>query len=81
LYAPNAPGRKPAVLLVDLHAAVIPGFALHWHLNDPVKTVAPRSVLCTAPTDWMGLVAPHLEGFRYHTFGEPDDPFWYELMQ
>ena len=65
----------------DLHDAVIPGFALHWDLNDLVKTMAPRSVLWTDPTDWMGIVAPHLEGFRYRTFGGPDDQFWYELMQ
>jgi hypothetical protein len=65
----------------DLHDAVIPGFALHWDLNDLVKTMAPRSVLWTDPTDWMGIVAPHLEGFRYRTFGGPDDQFWHELMQ
>ena len=65
----------------DLHDAVIPGFALHWDLNDLVKAMAPRSVLWTDPTDWMGNVAPHLEGFRYRTFEEPDDPFWLELMK
>ena len=65
----------------DLHEAVVPGFALHWDLNDLVKAMAPRSVLWTDPTDWMGTVAPHLEGFRYRAFGKPDDPFWDELMK
>jgi len=65
----------------DLHDAVIPGFALHWDLNDLVKAIAPRSVLWTDPTDWMRVVAPHLEGFRYRTFGEPDDAYWLELMK
>jgi hypothetical protein len=65
----------------DLHDAVIPGFALHWDLNDLVKAMAPRHVLWTDPTDWMRIVAPHLEGFRYRAFGEPDDRYWSELMK
>jgi hypothetical protein len=65
----------------DLHDAVIPGFALHWDLSDLVKAMAPRSVLWTDPTDWMRVVAPHLEGFHYRAFGDPDDPIWSELMQ
>ncbi|HMD83863.1 MAG TPA: acetylxylan esterase [Terriglobia bacterium] len=65
----------------DLHDAVIPGFALHWDLNDLVKAMAPRPVLWTDPSDWMRIVAAHLEGFRYRTFGEPDDQYWLELMK
>jgi hypothetical protein len=65
----------------DLHDAVIPGFALHWDLNDLVKAMAPRSVLWTDPTDWRRIVAPRLEGFRYRTYGESDDPYWLELMK
>lgn len=65
----------------DLHQAVIPGFALHWDLNDLVKAIEPRGVLWTDPTDWMGNVIPHLGGFRYRTFEEPDDPLWSELMK
>ena len=65
----------------DLHDVVIPGFALHWDLSDLVKAMAPRSVLWTDPTDWMRVVAPHLEGFHYRAFGDPDDPIWSELMQ
>jgi hypothetical protein len=65
----------------DLHDAVIPGFALHWDLSDLVKAMAPRSVLWTDPTDWMGVVKPHLDGFRYRTFEDSDDPYWDELMR
>jgi hypothetical protein len=65
----------------DLFDVVIPGFALHWDLNDLVKVVAPRSVLWTDPTDWMGVVTPHLEGFRYRSSGEATDRFWSELTK
>jgi len=65
----------------DLHDAVIPGFALHWDLEDLVKAMAPRPVLWTDPTDWMGKVVPHLAGFLYRTFEEPDDRFLAELMK
>jgi len=65
----------------DLHDALIPGFALHWDLNDLEKAMAPRSVLWTDPSDWMGIVAPHVEGFRYRPFGESDESYWVELMK
>jgi hypothetical protein len=65
----------------DLHDAVIPGFALHWDLEDLVKAMAPRPVLWTDPTDWMRQVVPHLPGFLYRTFEEPDDRFLAELMK
>jgi hypothetical protein len=65
----------------DLHDAVIPGFALHWDLEDLVKAMAPRPVLWSDPTDWMHKVVPHLSGFLYRTFDEPDDRFLSELMK
>jgi len=65
----------------DLHDAVIPGFALHWDLEDLVKAMAPRPVLWTDPTDWMRKVVPHLAGFLCRTFEEPDDRFLAELMK
>jgi hypothetical protein len=65
----------------DLHDAVIPGFALHWDLEDLVKAMAPRPVLWSDPTDWMHKVVPHLAGFLYRTFEEPDDRFLAELMK
>jgi dienelactone hydrolase len=65
----------------DLHDAVIPGFALHWDLEDLVKAMAPRPVLWTDPTDWVGKVVPHRAGFLYRNFREPDDRFLAELMK
>jgi dienelactone hydrolase len=65
----------------DLHDAVIPGFALHWDLEDLVKAMAPRPVLWTDPTDWVGKVVPHRAGFLYRIFREPDDRFLAELMK
>jgi hypothetical protein len=65
----------------DLHDAVMPGFALHWDLDDLVKAMAPRTVLWSDPTDWLQKVVPHQPGFLYRTFEEPDDRFVAELMK
>jgi len=65
----------------DLHDAVIPGFALHWDLEDLVKAIAPRQVLWSDPTDWLHRVAPHRAGFLYRYLGEPDDRFVAEFMK
>ena len=85
IWLDRTPYRLRAALEVplarDLHDAVIPGFALHWDLEDLVKAMAPRPVLWTDPTDWMGKVVPHLAGFLYRTFEEPDDHFLAELMK
>ena len=72
---------EAALTTRELHDAVIPGFALHWDLSDVVKAIAPRKVLWSDPTDWMHGVVPHLDGFRYRPFGEPDDDFLIELMK
>jgi dienelactone hydrolase len=65
----------------DLHDAVIPGFALHWDLDDLVKSMAPRTVLWSDPTDWLERVVPHLPGFLYRTFGEADERIIAELLK
>jgi len=59
----------------DLSDAVIPGFALHWDLSVLVKAIAPRSVVWTNPTDWRGIVVPHLEGFRHRRFSRSQPAF------
>jgi dienelactone hydrolase len=64
-----------------LHDAVIPGFALHWDLDDLVKAMAPRTVLWSDPTDWLQTIVPRLPGFLYRTFEEKDDRFVAELMK
>jgi cephalosporin-C deacetylase-like acetyl esterase len=48
-----------------LPEVAIPGFALHWDLDDVAKAMGERSVLWTDPTDWMGRVAPLGPRFRY----------------
>jgi hypothetical protein len=40
----------------NLHDAVIPGFAAKWDLSDLRDLIAPRQVVWTNPTDWMGNV-------------------------
>ena len=65
----------------DLHDAVIPGFALHWDLEDLMKAMAPRQVIWSDPTDWLHRVAPHRAGFLYRYLAEPDDRFVAELMK
>jgi hypothetical protein len=48
----------------DLSDAVIPGFALHWDLEDLTKAMSDRPVFWTDPTDWMGRVGA--AGPRFH---------------
>ena len=79
-YSLRAALQSPVVTR-DLHDAIIPGFALHWDLDDLVKAMAPRSVLWTDPADWTHTVVPHLNGLLYRTFDEPDDRFLAELMK
>jgi len=85
IWLDGAPHSLRAALDVpitrDLHDAVIPGFALHWDLDDLVKTMAPRTVLWSDPADWLQRVVPHLPGFLYRTFGEADDRFIVELLK
>jgi len=49
----------------DLFDAVIPGFALHWDLDDLVKAMEKRPVLWTDPSNWMGHPVPLGSKFRY----------------
>jgi len=51
----------------DLFDAVVPGFALHWDLNDLTKAMGNRPVLWTDPSNWMGHAVPVGPAFRYRT--------------
>jgi cephalosporin-C deacetylase-like acetyl esterase len=51
----------------DLFDAVIPGFALHWDLNDLTKAMGDRPVLWTDPANWMGHPVSLGPPFRYRT--------------
>ena len=58
----------------DLFDAAIPGFALHWDLEDLVKAMGKRPVLWTDPTNWMGRPAPLAPPFRYrYVIGDTTD--------
>src|SRR3984893_13454889 len=52
-------------LNTDLSDAVIPGFVLHWDLDDLTKAMGTRPVLWTDPTNWMGRVGYAGPRFRY----------------
>ncbi len=58
----------------DLFDAVIPGFALHWDLDDLAKAMGNRPVLWTDPTNWMGHTVPLGAPFRYrYVLGDATD--------
>jgi len=73
----------------DLFDAVIPGFALHWDLEDLAKAMEDRPVLWTDPSNWMGHAAALGPPFRYrYVIGDTtdlhdgqDDAFIREFIQ
>jgi dienelactone hydrolase len=57
-----------------LFDAVIPGFVLHWDLDDLVKVMGSRQVLWTDPTSWMRRVVPLGPSFQYrYVLGDTTD--------
>ncbi len=52
-------------MTMDLWDAVIPGFLLHWDLQDLVKVMATKQVLWTDPTNWMGKVVALGPPYQY----------------
>jgi len=58
----------------NLFDAVIPGFVLHWDLDDLVKSMGTRPVLWTDPTSWMRRVVPLGPRFLYrYVLGDTTD--------
>jgi hypothetical protein len=58
----------------DIFDAVIPGFALHWDLEDLVKAMGDRRVLWTDPTNWMHGTVALGPPFRYrYVLGDDTD--------
>lgn len=49
----------------NLYDAAIPGFALHWDLQDVLNAIGPRTVLWTDPANWMQRVTWAGREFRY----------------
>jgi hypothetical protein len=65
----------------NLFDAMIPGFLLHWDIQDLLSAMGSRKVLWTDPCNWMGRIVPGLgSGFRYRYSGQTDDAFLTELM-
>jgi cephalosporin-C deacetylase-like acetyl esterase len=72
-----------------LFDAVIPGFVLHWDLDDLVKAMGERPVLWTDPSNWMGRPVPLGPAFRYrYVIGDTtdlhdqqDDAYMNEFLQ
>jgi cephalosporin-C deacetylase-like acetyl esterase len=52
-------------MAIDLPDAVIPGFVLQWDLQDLVRSMEPRKVLWTDPTNWMQHVVALGPTYRY----------------
>lgn len=54
--------------------AVIPGFALHWDLEDLTKAMGNRPVMWTDPTNWMGRTVAVGPSYRYrYVIGDATD--------
>ena len=72
----------------DLWDAVIPGFILHWDLNDLVKAMGKRQVMWTDPTNWMNHIVALGPPFQYrYVLGDTtdlahaqDDAYIHELL-
>jgi len=52
-------------LNANLSDAVIPGFVLHWDLEDLIKAMRERLVMRTDPANWMGKVVWAGPRFQY----------------
>ncbi|MCZ2080283.1 MAG: acetylxylan esterase [Bryobacterales bacterium] len=54
--------------------ATIPGFVLHWDLEDLVKAMGERPVMWTDPTNWMGRIVAAGPAYRYrYVLGDTTD--------
>jgi hypothetical protein len=61
-------------IAADLWDAAIPGFVLHWDLDDLVKAMRSRRVLWTDPTNWVRTVVFAGPSFRYrYVLGDTTD--------
>jgi dienelactone hydrolase len=52
-------------LNMDLFDVVIPGFALHWDLDDLTKAMETRPVMWTDPANWMNRIAALRGPYQY----------------
>lgn len=76
-------------MAADLWDAVIPGFILHWDLNDLVQAMGKRQVMWTDPTNWLRRVVALGPAYQYRYVlgdttdlaGAQDDAYIRELLQ
>jgi hypothetical protein len=59
----------------NLHDAVLPGFLLHWDIQDIAKLAGETKILWTDPANWTGQIVPVPGRFTYRTFEEQDERF------
>ena len=52
-------------LNTNLFDAVIPGFALHWDIEDLTKAMGNRPVLWTDPANWMNRIVALRGPYQY----------------
>jgi dienelactone hydrolase len=61
-------------MAADLWDAVIPGFILHWDLNDLVKAMGQRQVMWTDPTNWLRKAVDVGRAYQYrYVLGDTTD--------
>jgi len=61
-------------MAADLWDAVIPGFVLHWDLNDLMKAMGKRQVMWTDPTNWLRQVVALGPRYQYrYVLGDTTD--------
>ena len=61
-------------LNTDLFDAVIPGFALHWDLDDLTRAMGARPVMWTDPANWMNRIVNLRGPYQYrYILGDTTD--------
>jgi dienelactone hydrolase len=68
-------------IATNLYDVTIPGFALHWDVDDLVKAMGKRTVQWTDPSNWMGETVDRGAAFQYRYVEGPDDAFEKEFLQ
>ena len=68
-------------LMDHLFDALIPGFALHWDMQDLVAAIGNRRVFWSDPTDWVNHVVRLDGSYRYRYVGEGDAPLIGEFLR
>ena len=78
LWLDRTPYSLRAALNTSLNSGLldgmIPGFVLHWDIDDLTKAMGSRPVLWTDPTNWMNRLVSLKAPFQYrYVFGDTTD--------